>query len=73
MYGRLLLRLRHRVAGDWDWEEIRTVCYQCHATRPAPPRWPLLARICYFLSARFWVAHAKRAGWILAFYARLNT
>ena len=69
-YNTLLLWLRHRVARAWAWEENRTVCYHCHATRPQRPRWPFLARVCDFLNARFWAPYAKRASWILTVYVR---
>jgi SAM-dependent methyltransferase len=68
-YNRLLLWIRHKVAGAWYWEE-RAVCYACRSTTRPQSRWPFLARLCDFLNARFWAPHAKRAGWILGLYAR---
>ena len=68
-YNKLLLWIRHRVAGSWAWE-TGTVCYRCHATRPHQARSPFLAKVCDFLNARFWAPHAKRAGWLLALYVR---
>ena len=70
-YHRLLLWIRHRVAGSWAWE-TGTICYKCHATRAHQARSPLLARVCDFLNARFWAPHSKRTGWLLALYLRQN-
>jgi SAM-dependent methyltransferase len=69
VYNRLLLWMRHRLAGAWYWEES-AVCHACGADFPAPPRRPLLARVCDALNARFWAPFYKRPGWLLGVWQR---
>jgi len=66
-YNRLLLWVRTGVAKAWFVDD-RSPCPKCHSFRPAPPRYPRLAKVCDLVNSN--LPKMRYEPWLMALYRR---